>query len=113
MYYFMITNNYDIEEYVDRVRSYHENKSTKVNVAFGYILQNILSEEKKFYHPSQNTTIYDLPIEVNVKDDYKKLLSDLEQQDLFEYASIKRPSTKWRVIKLVCLRFDVYKLDAS
>ena len=110
MYYFMVTDSYDIAEYVNRVMSDHGSQSKKVNVAFGYILQKRFSDEKRFYHPSQNLTIYDLPIKVTVKDDYKKLIDDLKRQDLIEYAYTKRPSTEWRVIKLVCLRFDVFKL---
>ena len=113
MYHFMITDAFNLAEYVAKVKPEHQNKPRKINVALGFILKNIETEKLQFFYPSQNSLIFDLPMEVSTEDDYKKLLSDLEQQDLLEYVSIKRPSTKWRVIKLVCLRFDVYKLDAS
>ena len=113
MYHFMITDAFSVAEYVGKVKADHQTKPRKINVALGFILKNIETEKLQFFYPSQNSLIFDQPLEVSTEDDYKKLLRDLEQQDLFEYATIKRPSTKWRVIKLACLRFDVYKLDAS
>jgi hypothetical protein len=42
--------------------------------------------------------------------DFKNFLDDIERQDAFEYARVQRPSTNWTVERIVCVRFDVYKM---
>ena len=39
-----------------------------------------------------------------------KLKKDVEREDGFAYAQLQRPSTKWTVEALMCVRFDVFKL---
>lgn len=109
MYHFLITDSYNISTYVDTVKS-EQHGAIKLNAAFGFILKHIESNELRYFHPSNNSTIFKEPVIIGSERDYIKLLDDLEREDLMEYASLQRPSTKWRVVKLVCLRFDVYKL---
>ena len=80
------------------------------NAAFGFILKNLDTQELKFFHPSNNNTIFELPKRVLDEQDYENLREDLERRDVVEYANTQRPGTKWRVVKIVCMRFDVYKL---
>jgi hypothetical protein len=42
--------------------------------------------------------------------DFQDFLNDIERQDAFEYARVQRPSTIWTVERIVCVRFDVYKM---
>ena len=110
MYHFLITGTYDISEYIAKIKA-DQSGSVKINVAFGFILKHKLSGELRFFHPSHNSTIFKLPVKISNDDDYKKLQDDLEKQDLLEYADTQRPTTKWKVLKLVCIRFDVYRLE--
>ena len=115
VYHFLMTENYSsklIEEYLSVVRAEHKNRC-KLNAAFGFILKNLDTQELKFFHPSNNNMIFELPKLIVNDRDYKKLLEDLEREDVMEYANTQRPSTKWRVAKIVCMRFDVYKLASS
>ena len=115
VYHFLMTENYNpslLDEYLSVIRSDHEN-GCKLNAAFGFILKNIDTQELKFFHPSNNNTIFELPKRVLDERDYEKLREDLERRDVVEYANTQRPGSKWRVVKIVCMRFDVYKLASS
>ena len=111
VYHFMITENYSsslIEGYLSVIRGEHQ--KVKLNAAFGFILKNLDTQELRFFHPSNNNTIFELPKRILDEQDYQKLLEDLEREDVMEYANTQKPSTKWRVVKIVCMRFDVYKI---
>ena len=115
VYHFLMTENYSprlLDEYLSVIRSDHEN-GYKLNAAFGFILKNVDTQELKFFHPSNNNTIFELPKRVLDEQDYENLYKDLERRDVVEYANTQRPGTKWRVVKIVCMRFDVYKLQVD
>ena len=86
-------------------------RNIKINVAFGFILQKRDTGELKFFHPSNNTMLFDTPKLVQNVDDRRKLEDDVEQQDAFEYARLQRPSTNWIVDRIICIRFDIYNLN--
>ena len=109
MFHFLITSRYKIREYIDTIKAEYK-KDIKINVALGFIVKQVETGVAKFFHPSNNTMLFKLPVKINGDGDYIKLRDDLEKDDLVEFARMQRPSTKWRVAKLVCLRFDVTKL---
>ena len=82
----------------------------KINVAFGFILRNIITDELRFFHPSNNGLLFDTPRPLINAADYRNLEDDIEKQDAFEYARLQRPSTSWKVEKIICVRFDIFKL---
>ena len=82
----------------------------KVNVAFGFILKNRSTSALKFFHPSNNTMLFTTPRLLNSAADFKEFLEEIERQDAFEYARVQRPSTNWTVERIVCVRFDIYKM---
>ena len=115
VYHFLMTENYSpslLEEHLSVIRSEHKN-DYKINAAFGFILKNMHTQELKFFHPSNNNTIFKLPKRILDEQDYENLYKDLERRDVVEYANTQRPDTQWRVVKIVCMRFDVYKLTSS
>ena len=85
------------------------NEKFKVNVAFGFILKDRTTDELKFFHPSNNTMLFTLPRLLETPSDYRQFVEDIEQQDAFDYARLHRPSTKWTVEIIVCVRFDIYR----
>lgn len=85
-------------------------KTIKINVAFGFILRKRNTEELKFFHPSNNTMLFETPRLLQRPADYIKLREDIEQEDAFEYARSQRPSTNWIVERIICVRFDIYRL---
>jgi hypothetical protein len=86
------------------------NDNIKINVAFGFILENRTTEELKFFHPSNNTMLFPTPRLLASPNDYRQFVDDIEHEDAFEYARVQRPTTKWVVKRMICVRFDVYKL---
>ena len=99
-----------IKEFLDEVKRDMDNKRFKINAAFGFILQNRSTDELKFFHPSNNNKIWEIPQLIENTEDFAKLRDDLERDDAFEYARLQRPDTSWKVAKIICIRFDVIKL---
>ena len=84
--------------------------NVKINVAFGFALRKRGTGELRFFHPSNNTMLFDTPRIIANTNDQRKLENDMEQDDGFEYARLQRPSTSWTVEPLMCVRFDIFKL---
>ena len=47
---------------------------------------------------------------LKIDNDFKNLKDELLNTDWFEVVRQQRPSTKWIIEKIICIRFDVYKL---
>ena len=114
VYHFLVTGDYSrrkAKEYISDVAiDINRQHSHKINVAFGFILRNHRTQELRFFHPSQNSMLYELPMIVKNWKDVHKILDDLENEDARAYAMAHRPSTEWRMEKIVCMRIDVYKM---
>ncbi len=54
--------------------------------------------------------LFDAPRVLATPNDFNKLIDDIEQQDAKEYARSQRPTTKWTVERIICVRFEVFKL---
>ena len=80
----------------------------KVNISLGFILRNREDDELKFFHPSNNNMLFQLSLKID--NDFKNLKDELLNTDWFEVVRQQRPSTKWIIEKIICIRFDVYKL---
>ena len=117
VYHFLVTGDYtrDIaKEYISTIDlQLNRQHSYKINAAFGFILRNHRTQELRFFHPSQNSMLYELPMLVKNRKDILRLLDDLENEDARAYAMAHRPSTVWRMEKIVCVRFDVYKMMST
>ena len=113
VYHFLVTSDYSRDKAKDYIAAvdfqFSSRNRYKVNVAFGFILRNIRTNELRFFHPSNNSMLYEIPVVVADGNDIVKLLDDMENQDARAYALAHRPSTAWRVAKIVCVRFDIYK----
>jgi len=83
----------------------------KINVTFGFILKDRVTEELRFFHPSNNTLLFDTPMLIANENDFTDLLERVERQDALEYARQQKPSSKWTVERIICVRFDVYRLN--
>ena len=87
------------------------NRAIKINASFGFILRERLTDELKFFHPSNNTKLFDIPKMIQNPEDLKKLEEEFEKVDIVNYARKQRPSTKWIVDRIVCMRLDIFKLS--
>lgn len=111
MYHFPLFENNDTEisSKATEVIS-HYNSKIKINIAFGFILKNRTTGELKFFHPSNNTMLLPKPRMIENPLDVEQFKTDIEKEDAFEYARVHRPSTNWTVERIICVRFDIYKM---
>ncbi len=112
VYHFLIKDTYDQKMAKRHFMEIKDDQkgNFKMNLAFGFILRNLETGELRFFHPSQNNTILDVPVRISDQNDVTDIADKLDQDDIFSYIDAQRPSTKWRAAKLVCLRVDVYKI---
>ena len=54
------------------------NQSIKINIAFGFILKHVTTEDMKFFYPSNNTLLFEAPRYLRSISDYHSLLNDVE-----------------------------------
>ena len=83
----------------------------KINVAFGFILRHARTWELKYYDSANSRLLFQHPQLLETSSDREKFIADIESQDLFEYASLHRLSSKWVVEDIISVRFDVYKMQ--
>ena len=61
----------------------------KVNISLGFILRNREDDELKFFHPSNNNMLFQLPLKID--NDFKNLKDELLNTDWFEVVRQQRP----------------------
>ena len=106
----LTTNNGEIITRLQEMLTGYSSK-IKVNVAFGFVLYDRVTGSLKFFHPSNNTMLFAIPRLLANLNDFQNLVNDIEHQDAVEYARSLRPTTKWTVERIICVRFDVFKLQ--
>ena len=104
------TKNSEILQISKSILDNYQDKPIKVNVAFGFIVQKVTGE-LKFFHPSNNTMLFENPRPLRTAADIEKFREDIDHEDALEYAMKQRPSTEWNVVRIACVRFDVFKLS--
>ena len=110
VYHFPLFGSENISNVInDVLKKYSQN--VKVNSAFGFILRDRITDDLKFFHPSNNSMMFDTPKLIQQPSDIQSLLNDLEKVDILEYARAQRPSSKWVVDKIICMRLDIFKLS--
>ena len=114
VYHFLVTGDYSRSKAKDFISSLdltinNPQSTNKINIAFGFILRDHNNNQMRFFHPSYNSMLYEVPMEVNNRKDIQRMIDDLDFEDARAYAMAHRPSTIWRMEKIVCVRFDVYK----
>ena len=115
VYHFMVIgelNDKEIKKFLWKVVD-DRNDSFKLNMALGYILRHIESGELRFFYPSQNSLLLDLPLLIENKQDIREVPEKLSVDYLNAHVYTQRPSTKWLIAKIICLRFDTFKVAPS
>ena len=83
----------------------------KINLAFGFILSNIKTGEKRYYYPSQNGLIFDHPLVVADEADLQEVLQHVGETDWLEYVRQQKPNSKWRIALLTNVAFHLYPMQ--
>ena len=66
----------------------------KINLAYGFILSNVETGEKRYYYPSQNGFIFDQPLVVADEADLKRVLQRVGETDWLEYVRQQKPNSR-------------------
>ena len=84
----------------------------KFNISFGYILENIITNEYALYQSSQNNQLL-LNTSMTVRNTDTKHLAINTLLGIDLIAHINRPSTKWVFTKITNVTFYVYKMTGK
>ena len=83
---------------------FHTQKNAfKINLAFGFILSNIYTGEKRYYYLSQNGLIFDHPLVVADEADLQRVMQRMGETDWLEYVRQQTPNSKWRPAECITL----------
>ena len=77
----------------------------KLNLSFGMILQNIETEEYRYFRAYSNDPLFHSPIHISEKEDLNKLREKLSELDITQYILKARPNTKWQPVLVTNVRF--------
>ena len=70
-------------------------RTIKINVAFGYILKDGVDGPLKFFHPSNNSKIFDIPKRIDDGGHIEELLDNVQYREAVAHAKTQRLSKKW------------------
>ena len=100
------------EELENSFRNVHnqQNNQYKVNYSFGFILYNNVTEQRRYYHASNNTRVLDRPMVIQNVHGVNALLSLLGDVDVLEYARKQRPNSQWMVEAVTNVLIYVYPM---
>ena len=75
-------------------------RAAKVNLAFGFLVKNIIDGTFRSFYEHEISTLLDRPQVVCTRDNWAKLKDFLNKTDVTEYNSRERMNTKWKFYKL-------------
>ena len=101
-------NSEDLFDHLQTVFS-NEDMSFRINLAFGVILQNVETEEYRYYTPYYNSTLLDHPARINNRSDLIALFRRLERMDLLDLVLKTKESTKWRKVFITNINYYIYR----
>lgn len=90
------------DELMKRVKQIFQDQKNpfKLNISFGFVLQNAITDQFVFYYASTNTKLFERPIAVENESDLEQVREKIAREDLREYCKLQRPNTKF-VVRLI------------
>ena len=80
----------------------------KINIAFGFIMIDITSEELSYFYPGRNFTLLDIPFHITCINDLRKLKVKIREMDLIDSVTRARESTKFKLLHITNCSFFIY-----
>ena len=72
------------------------NCAAKINLALGFLLQNIETNDYRYYYPHENNLLLDRAFLLGNKNDLLNIQNAIEKLDLIETCTQERQNSKWR-----------------
>ena len=91
-------SNLDPNEINEKLKEVFEklNCAAKVNLALGFILRNLDTDEYRYFYAHENNTFFEKSHLLCTKGDLVSLQDRVEKMDLVETCAQERENTKWR-----------------
>lgn len=102
-------NLFEITSFVKKIFREQET-AFKLNVSFGFVLQDVLTSQFVYYYASRNNRLFDKPILMRDLSDIERFKKAFDKEDLLEYCRQQRPNTKFIVRCITNAYFYVDKL---
>ena len=98
-----------LHNYCDEVNS-NQTTAYKVNISMSYLLHDTEMNSYRIFYAEKNNYILEKPYMVSDQTDIENLKKKLCELDLPE-SVCDRPSTKYRVVAILNIVFDIFKLN--
>ena len=86
-----------------------QNNSFRINLSYGYILQNRNTGERRYFHSSMNNAAFlDTPFFVRTEADFIQFMEQTTQDNVLEQA--QRPNSEWIVSQVSNVTYYVFHI---
>lgn len=89
-----------------------QTETFRLYLVFGYILWNHETKNYRYFKPYNNTEIFDFPLYISKRRDFKKIEKKLQEIDICSYVMKDRPNTKWKFFAVTNVQFFLYYSDS-
>ena len=110
-YNLKIDSNYTYQDLRDKILEiYKSQQNFKMNLAFGFILYQIVTGEFKYYYVSSNNFLFDRAITISSIEDLNNFMKKVMNLDLATNYYLKKPSSNWVLAGLTNVQICIYKI---
>ena len=110
-YNLKIDSNYTYQDLRDKILEICKNQHNfKMNLAFGFILYQIVTGEFKYYYVSSNNFLFDRAITISSIEDLNNFMKKVVNLDLATNYYLKKPSSSWVLAGLTNVQICIYKI---
>ena len=99
----------DLENIISDIYSNQKN-AFKIQIGFGFILYNTVSNEFRYFWNSSNTYLFEKAITISDKEDLGKLMTRIVNMDLANNYYLFKPSSSWVMAGLTNLEIEICNL---
>ena len=91
-------SNLDIKEINEKLNEVFANLNcaAKFNLALGFLLQNIETNDYRYFYPHENNLLLDRVFLLSNRNDLLNMQNEIEKLDLIETCTQERQNSKWR-----------------
>ena len=76
-------------------------------MSFGLILQNIQTEDYKYYKAYSNSPLFERPLHISKKKHLNRLKERMLSLDISKYVLTSRPNSAWKFVMITNVRYYI------
>ena len=85
-------------------------KCCRINIGFGVMLRNKLSDEYRYYYVSTNHMLFNSAKTINSMSDVKDIVKEIYDMNITEHYYMLRPSSGWTLVNVTNVYFKLFNL---